>query len=259
MIKPEAHTEVRSTAPAVVRSAALLAVLAAPDSDPMGISELARRLNLSKSTVANLCSALEQVGFIERQDGRYRLGPSLLELGAAYLDRVDIIQEFRRASARLPWASQETILLALLDGPEIIYLARHDGNQPVRLAAGIGRRMPATCTGLGKAMLAEMEPAEMEARLGRFAALPVLTPHSKRNLAELQEDLAAVRSRGYSIDDEENSIGIVCYGMALPAIGPNPPRRAISVTLLKARDTPELRERLVEDLRTLRAGLTHGL
>jgi len=125
-----------SSAPAVVRAAALLAILAEPGVESMGPSDLARRLDLPKSTVANLCSALEQVGFVRRVDRRYELGYRLLELGAAYSDRIDIIQEFKEASTRLRWASEETIQLAILEGAEITYLARHDGTQPVRLGAG---------------------------------------------------------------------------------------------------------------------------
>lgn len=256
MIQTESLRDMRSSAPAVVRAAALLAILAEPGVETMGPSDLARRLGLPKSTVANLCSALEQVGFVRRVDGRYELGYRLLELGAAYSDRIDIIQEFKEASTRLRWASQETIQLAILEGAEITYLARHDGTQPVRLGAGIGRRMPAPCTALGKAMLAELDPAEVKARIGALPAFPVLTPYSKQNMAELMDDLDGVRSRGYAIDDEENSVGVVCYSIALPNMGSNSPRRAVSVTLLKARETAELRERLVSDLHVLKADLS---
>ncbi len=248
--------DVRSTAPAVVRAAALLAILAEPGTESTGLSDLARRLELPKSSVANLCSALEQVGFVRRIGSRYELGHRLLELGVAYSERIDIIQEFKEASEHLLWASQETIQLAILDGAEITYLARHDGTQPVRLGAGIGRRMPAPCTALGKAMLADLEPDEVRARMRAFAVFPVLTPNSKRSVAELMEELDVIRARGYAVDDEENSVGIVCYGIPLPTMGATGPRRAISVTLLKARETPELRERLVADLQELRSVLS---
>jgi DNA-binding IclR family transcriptional regulator len=259
LIQTDSLRDLRSTAPAVVRAAALLRVLAEPGVDALGPSDLARRLDLPKSTVANLCSALEQVGFVRRVDGRYELGHRLVELGAAYAARIDVIQEFREATSRLRWASQETIQLAVLEGAEIIYLARHDGTQPIRLAAGLGRRMPASCTALGKAMLAELDPADVRARIEALPTFPVLTPNSKRNLAELMEDLDTVSARGYAIDDEENSVGVVCYGLALPTIGSTSPRRAISVTLLKARETPELRERLINDLRDLAADLSQHL
>lgn len=251
--------DVRSTAPAVVRAAVVLSVLAEPGMKAMGLADLARRLDLPKSSIANLCSALERVGFVRRVAGRYELGHRLLELGAAYSERIDIGEEFREASNHLRWGSQETIQLAILEGAEITYLARHDGTQPVRLAVGIGRRMPAPCTALGKAMLAELDPEEVRARMRAFPVFPVITGNSKRNIAELMEDLDGARARGYAIDDEENSVGVVCYAIPLLSSELQGPLRAISVTLLKARETPELREHLVADLRDLRSVLATNL
>jgi len=74
-------------------------------------------------------------------------------------------------------------------------------------------------------------------------------------MAELMEDLDGIRARGYAIDNEENSVGVVCYSVPLANMGSSNPRRAISVTLLKARETPELRNRLVGDLRILAGDL----
>lgn len=255
MSQDEPAGESRSTAPAVTRAAALLSILAERGTTSMGPSDLARRLDLPKSSVANLLSALEHVGFVRRDGSRYELGYRLFELGQAYASRIDIIDEFKLATADLRWASQETIQLAMLDGAEITYLARHDGTQPIRLVAGIGSRMPASCTALGKALLAQLEPAEVQARMGTLQSFPVITPKSKRNMAELLEDLDAVRARGFAIDDEENSVGIVCYAVPLPTTVTNGPMRAVSVTLIKARETDELRERLVADLHKLRTVL----
>ena len=253
----ESLRNLNSTAPAVVRAAALLDVLAQPGVGALGPSDLARRLDLPKSTVANLCLALEQVRLVRWVDGRYELGPRILELAAGYRESNDPISGFREASRRLRWASQETVNLATIERAEIIYLARHEGTQPIRLAPGIGRRMPAPCSGLGKAMLAQLDTAEVEARIGSLPAFPILTPHSIPNLAALLEDLEAVRQRGYAIDDEENSIGLICYAVALPLARPGAPQRAVSVTLLKARATDTLRDHLVEELRELAAELSH--
>ena len=68
----------RSPAPAVTRAAAVLGVLA-ESSDPVGLAELARRLGLPKSSIANICSALVDAGLVRRVDGRYRLGHVVLE------------------------------------------------------------------------------------------------------------------------------------------------------------------------------------
>ena len=133
-----------SLAPAVTRAAAILDLLAENGSVPAGPSELARRLGLPKSSIANICAALAETGLIRRVGTGFTLGRKLAELGGAYLTSVDLVQEFYEACNELPAGSEETVQLAVLDGVEMTYLARHDGRQPVRLTSQIGRRLPAT-------------------------------------------------------------------------------------------------------------------
>jgi IclR family transcriptional regulator, blcABC operon repressor len=251
--------DVSSSAPAVTRAAALLGVLAEPGVGPMGPSDLARRLGLPKSSIANLCSALEGVGFVTRIDGRYELGPRLLELGGAYLRQTDALTAFRDTCRRLPTASQETVQFATLDGMDVVYLARHDGSQPIRLASDIGGRMPAMCTGLGKAMLSRLDPHIAEDRLRQTSMFPALTHNSIRNVPDLMSDLERTRERGYAIDDEENTIGVVCFAVALPGTDRAGRQRAVSVTMLKARATDALRDAIVADLTELARTLSPAL
>lgn len=237
-----------SLAPAVTRSAALLDELAAPGVSALGLSDLARRLGLPKSSIANLCTALEDAGLVRRVDGRYSLGHKLVELASSYLSKVDLLREFHEKARTLTTASQETMLFAILDDLDVLYLARHDGTQPIRLASDVGRRMPATCTALGKAMLASLPSEMIDARIGALGELPRLTSKSNRNGPELLDDVRQVRKRGYAIDDEENTEGIMCFSVALPWAGVQHAPRAVSVTLLKARVTKRLREQLLVDL-----------
>jgi IclR family transcriptional regulator, blcABC operon repressor len=245
--------DIESTAPAVVRAAALLELLGQVQ-EPLGLSELARRLDLPKSTVANLCSALEQSRLVRKVDGRYELGLRILELAAGYTSG-DVISHFRQLAQDLRWASQETINLATLDGTDVVFLARHEGTQPIRLAPGIGRRQPATCNALGKAILSEMDPAELAVRYADRSAFQILTPHSISSIAELTEDIEATKARGYADDREENSIGLVCYSVPVPQSRPGGPLLAVAVALLVARESDDLREKLLADLRQLAADL----
>ena len=241
-----------SRSPAVTRAVALLEELARHGT--MSLTDLARALDLAKSTVANLCSALEETHLIRRVDGRWALGYKVVELGQGFLASTDLVAEFKIAAANLPTAAQETVLLATLDDLDVVYLARHDGAQPVRLASDIGRRMPAVVTSLGKAMLASLPADELGRRLSRVDHLPVLTPHSHRSLDALRRDLDATRERGYAVDDQENTEGVTCIGVALP--GARPQAAAVSATMLAARVTPELRDAVVRDLTTLATQLT---
>ena len=250
---PETHEPAagESLAPAVTRAAAILDVLAEDGAVALGPSELARRLALPKSSIANICGALADVGFVRRVGTGFALGRRLAELGGAYLVAVDMVQEFYEVARSLPAASEETVQLAILDGLDMTYLARHDGRQPVRLTSAIGRRLPATSTATGKAALASLDPRDLERRLDGVRELPAATAHAHRTVDALLADLDGVRARGYSIDDEETMEGVVCYGIAIPGRHPGEGPNAASITLLKVRATPERVPLLVADLHRL--------
>jgi DNA-binding IclR family transcriptional regulator len=257
---PEELTgEGESLAPAVTRAGAILDLLAENLGEPAGPSELARRLGLPKSSIANICNALADIGLVRRVGTGFALGRRLAELGGAYLASIDQVQEFYDACRLLPTAAVETVQLAFLDGLEMTYLARHDGRQPVRLTSQIGRRLPASITATGKAALASLEPDELDRRLAGVTELPTLTEKSLPDVAALRANLDVVRERGYAMDDEETVEGVVCFGVMIPGRRPFEGPYAASITLLKARATEERVPLLVDDLRWLAARLSDPL
>src|SRR3954466_15899736 len=110
------EAEPASLAPAVTRAALILDVLAEQASQPVGPTELARRLGLPKSSIANICGALADAGLVRRISTGSALGRRRAEPGGAYLADVDQVQEFYEASRRLPAGSEETVQFAVLDG-----------------------------------------------------------------------------------------------------------------------------------------------
>ena len=181
----EREAEPESLAPAVTRAALILDVLAEAAAEAVGPSELARRLGLPKSSIANICGALADAGLVRRIGTGFALGRRLAELGGAYLGSVDQVQEFYDVARQLPAGSEETVQFAVLDGLEVTYLARHDGRQPVRLTSGIGRRLPAFSTATGKAALASLadrraRPAARRPDHARPARPARRTPRSTR-------------------------------------------------------------------------------
>lgn len=250
--------EADSLAPAVTRAAVILDLLAENRGTAAGPSELARRLGLPKSSIANICAALADAGLARRVGTGFALGRKLAELGGAYLASVDQIQEFYDASHELEAGSDETIQLAVLDGIQMTYLARHDGRQPVRLTSQIGRRLPASVTATGKAALSTLDRDEVAQRF-EGVELPTLTRRSLPNLDALLADLDVVRQRGYSMDDEETVEGVVCFGVAIPGREPGEGPYAASITLLKARATFDRVPVLIADLHRLAARLSDPL
>jgi DNA-binding IclR family transcriptional regulator len=254
----DAPSEADSLAPAVTRAAVILDLLAENAGVAAGPSELARRLGLPKSSIANICAALADAGLARRVGTGFALGRKLAELGGAYLASVDQIQEFYDVCHELEAGSDETIQLAVLDGIEMTYLARHDGRQPVRLTSQIGRRLPASVTATGKAALASLDVDEVVRRF-EGVELPTLTRRSLPNVEALLADLDVVRRRGYSMDDEETVEGVVCFGVAIPGRQPGEGPYAASITLLKARATFDRVPLLIDDLHRLADRLSDPL
>jgi DNA-binding IclR family transcriptional regulator len=255
----ETAAETESLAPAVTRAGAILDLLAENADQAAGPSELARRLGLPKSSIANICNALAEIGLVRRIGTGFALGRKLAELGGAYLASVDLVQEFYEAARLLPTGSEETVQLAVLDGLEMTYLARHDGRQPVRLTSQIGRRLPATVTATGKAALASLADDDLDRRLAEVESLPTLTANSLDSIESLRANLVAVRERGYAMDDEETVEGVVCYGVMIPGRRPGEGPFAASITLLKARATDERIPLLIDDLHRLADQLSDPL
>jgi DNA-binding IclR family transcriptional regulator len=247
-----------SLVPAVTRAAAILDVLAEAEGRPLSVSEIARALELPKSSTANLCATLEAAGLISRNGQGFGLGRKLVELGGRYLSTVDQVRDFYDLCRRSAHVSRETARIAILDGLDVLYLARYDGIQPLRLTANIGDRFPANCTATGKALLSALDPAAVEDRL-RGRTLPALSERSVTSASALLEELACTRSRGYAIDDEETTAGIVCLALLVRGFRTDSAPFAISVTVLKARLTETFRDALLADLRHIAAGLENPL
>jgi DNA-binding IclR family transcriptional regulator len=235
-------------APAVLRAGRIVEMIAGASGAAIGVSELARRLDIPKSSVSNICAPLEQLGVLERTATGYVLGSKLAVWGGAYLDANDKIGRFYGVVQSLPTISMETVQLAVLAGIDVVYVARHDGVQPISLASAIGRSLPASITATGKAILASLSDDELERRLSLMGDLPRLTPNSITTVEDLRKDIMVCRERGYAVDREETAVGIVCFGVAIPDFRPGDNPYAISCTLVGARLTPELTELVIADL-----------
>lgn len=201
----------KSTAPAVIRAARVLDAIAAAPA-PLSLAELARLLDLPKSSLHGLCATLAQLRLITRlESGQMTLGPHVMTWANAFLARSDITQEFFAAWDEVSELPQETITLSVLDGSSVVYVACRNGNRPLGLTFRIGMRLPAPYTATGKAMLATFSDEEVKARLkGQWPQ--ALTSAGTPNLSALLKELAEIRRRGYSIDDGEVREGMFCFG-----------------------------------------------
>jgi DNA-binding IclR family transcriptional regulator len=199
---------------AVMRAISLLKYFS--DEQPeWGLTELAEKCGLNKTTTFRLLTALESEALVARGlDGdRYRLGPSLITLGGVAIRSNDLRTLCRPELKALAAAVNETASLELLTGSEVLILDEVLGERVMTGSQAIGTRWPAHATSTGKAILAHLPPTELELILQE--PRPPLTPHTLTDRALLLGDLAATRARGYAIANEEMEIGLVAVAAPL--------------------------------------------
>lgn len=180
------------------------------DEDEIGISALARKLGLAKSTVHRLASTLVSEGLLEqdRDSGKYHLGVALFRLGALVRRRMDVSNEARPYLYELREKINESVHLAILDGAEIMYVYNLESRHAIRMRSDIGVRKPVHCTAEGQAILAFQPPETIERVIA--AGLPPRTSKTITSPDKFMKALAAVRQRGCAIEDEESEPGMVC-------------------------------------------------
>lgn len=203
---------------AVDKAFSLLRCFSPNDASGVGVSELARRAELSKSTAHRLLAMLVANGAVERADDYYRLGPLCFELTQQSVsESAELISEVLTPHlAALFEQTRHTVQLGYLEGTEVVYVNKLFSAQRVSSPSRIGGRAPAVCTGIGKALLA-WDETRLESALQR--GLPKWTPYTITDADELRQELEQVRIEGLAYDRQEISMGLSC--VAAPIFGRN--------------------------------------
>lgn len=189
-----------------------LAVLELLAREPeLGVSDLARRTGLGKSTIHRVLVTLAGRDFVVRnpETGKYSLGVRLLELGTVALGRMAIGEKAVRYLRELVAEHNETANVGVLDGTSVLYLHRVETTEVLRADLRVGTRVPLHCSALGKAILSQL-PEERLLPLVERIPLTRYTATTISDRAALLAHLAETRERGYAVDDEEYAPGIRC-------------------------------------------------
>ncbi|MEU2349390.1 IclR family transcriptional regulator C-terminal domain-containing protein [Modestobacter sp. NPDC049651] len=221
-----------------------------PDRPAMSLSDVATAAGLARPTARRLLLTLEELGFVSVSGGAFRLTPKVLTLGMAYVGALGLWDVARPHLEQLVAATGESSSMAQLDGPDIVYVARVAVPKLIALRVDIGTRFPAVQTSQGKVLLAALPAAELEAVLAQpsRAGLP---PYIGRSREQLDEELTAVRARGWALADEELAPGV--RSVAVPVRdGTGTVRAAMNVTVHAAETSTAtlLDEHLPKLLRT---------
>ena len=181
----------------------------------IGISSLAKRLSLAKSTVHRLAVTLTSEGLLEQspETGRYRLGINLFVMGALVRRRLDVSNMAQPFLNVLREKTGETIHLAVMKDTDILYLYNLESRQAIRMKSYIGTIKPAFCTCEGRAIVAYGGTELINKVIN--SPLSARTPETQTNPTQLIKMFAEIRTHGYAIDDEESEQGMRGIGAPL--------------------------------------------
>jgi DNA-binding IclR family transcriptional regulator len=200
----------------VDRAVTILEVLA--ELGEGGVTEIAQRLDVHKSTAFRLVTALEGRGLVEQvgDRGKYRLGMAVVRLAGAVTDQLDVTRRARPACEDLAAATGETVNVAVADGAAAINVDQVRGASSVVTHNWVGERTPLHATSSGKVLMAFCPPvrtAGLAARLKRYTDATVVR---RRDLDELLDKIAV---DGFATTLEELEVGL--NAVAAPVRGPD--------------------------------------
>lgn len=206
---------------------------------PVGVADLARALDLPKSSAQRALRALDTAGWIRPAGGevtRWVLTPRALQVGRRATGElslrdvaVPIMEELRRRT-------DETVHLTVPDGGKVVLIERLETSKAVRIILALGTHLPFHASANGKAVLAASPPELIERQLA--AGLEEFTGATVTDRAALLDELALIRERGYATNTGEWRDDV--SAVAAPVLGEaGTPVASISVNMPTSRMTPE--------------------
>ncbi|MFM2371276.1 MAG: hypothetical protein RIS85_998 [Pseudomonadota bacterium] len=216
---------------------------------PAGITatELAHKMRMSRPTVFRLLLSLTQTGFVEKTEGKYRLGWKVARLGRRADPYAGLIAQVQPSLETLAGELNETINYAVVNGETAFELiAEASGSRLITLSAAyIGMELPLHASAMGKLMLAELSDERVRQVVPK--SLARLTPRTIATMPALFDHLATVRAQGYAMIDDELEESL--YSLAVPiraaasgaligllsVTGPSPRLRTVDPAVFAAR------------------------
>jgi IclR family acetate operon transcriptional repressor len=215
----------------------------------IALSALAAETGQAPATVYRVLVTLEGRGLVEFDPSEqlWHIGPRAFVVGAGFLRRSSLVERARPIMRRLMEETGETANLGVIQQRHVLFVSQVETQESIRAFFPPGTLSPLHASGIGKALLAEMAPE----RVARLLAerLEAFTPSTRADPDALGADLAAVRARGYALDDEERNPGMRCiaapvfdmHGEAVAGISVSGPTVRIGAERVEAFAGPVMR------------------
>lgn len=232
---------------------ALRLLLMFRDQKQLRLSDVSTSLGVSPSTAHRLLAMLVHYDFVHQDTGHgvYSAGPALLDIGYGAVRSLDLRSIAEPILARLARTLDETVHLAQLEAGHIRYIAGAESSRPLRVADRTGQLFPAHQTATGRAILAALEPAQLDELL-----VAGDTQLSTAERAELEGQLGEVRAKGHAVNYRDDGVVSVAVAVTNPrglTVG------AINASAPQNRMSPGRQDEIVGVLSTAAADLGAAL
>jgi len=181
-----------------------------------GVTEIAERLGIHKSTVYNILTTCEAMGYVQQDPHtrRYRLGLHILRLGQVVREGMDLRRVVVPVMERVRDYYREAVHFAVELNGQVVYLETVQPLERSVASLAVGKSAYMHCTGVGKAILAHMSPERMHAVISE-QGMAQYTQNTITDLAELEIELEKIRRQGYAVDNMEYEWGIRCIAVPI--------------------------------------------
>ncbi|EOD79757.1 Transcriptional regulator KdgR, KDG operon repressor [Grimontia indica] len=175
----------------------------------IGVSELAQRLMMSKSTVYRFLQTMKTLGIVSQEGDseHYSLTLKLFEMGAAALEYVDLVEIANAEMSNVATVSGEAVSLGIEDGDSFVYVHKLDASHSLGVQVRVGSRHSLVDAALGNVFLAEKSESETK-RIWQETG-----GDDDTDFATLMIKLEAVRKKGYAFDREEHEVGVIALAV----------------------------------------------
>ena len=196
------------------RALRILAIVA--EADGLSLSEVAERSELAASTAYRMLTTLAHHGMVEFAEAEqlWSIGVEAYRIGSAFLRSRKLVDRARAVMQQLMEKTGETANLGVAEEDCVVFVSQVETHQAIRAFFRPGTRSPFHASGIGKAILAYLAPGRAEGIVQK-TGLEVFTANTLSHRAMLAADLAHIRARGWSVDDEERYPGMRCVAAAI--------------------------------------------
>ncbi len=213
---PMAPISLRNSTSGLDRALAVLSFIAERSPEPIGVSTVARTLDLPKAVAHRILKELTGNRFLRFDETTklYSLGAGALMIGLAALRGVEVASVARRHMRRLVDVTGETATLSVRQGWSRVYVDQVLSPHEIRMTVTLGSLHPLFAGSSSKAILAALQDDEIAEYLAEVELTP-LTKATITSVDHLRDEVELVRRQGYAISFGERQVGAASAAAAI--------------------------------------------